>query len=90
MKVASVKIKKTAKKLVLKATLKYSNGKAIKSKVIKLKFRGKTYKAKTDSKGVAKVTVKKNVIQKLKKGKKYTILAIYIHDNVKGKVTVRK
>nr|WP_294999930.1 right-handed parallel beta-helix repeat-containing protein [uncultured Methanobrevibacter sp.] len=90
MKVASVKIKKTAKKLVLKATLKYSNGKAIKGKVIKLKFRGKTYKAKTDSKGVAKVTVKKNVIQKLKKGKKYTILAIYIHDNVKGKVTVRK
>ena len=90
MKVTSVKVKKTAKKLVLKATLKYSNGKAIKGKVIKFKFKGKTYKAKTNSKGVAKVTVKKNVIKKLKKGKKYTFTATYIKDIVKGKVTVRK
>lgn len=90
MKVTSVKVKKTAKKLVLKATLKYSNGKAIKGKVIKFKFKGKTYKAKTNSKGVAKVTVKKNVIKKLKKGKKYTFTATYINDVVKGKVTVRK
>ena len=90
MKVTSVKVKKTAKKLVLKATLKFSNGKAIKGKVIKFKFKGKTYKAKTNSKGVAKVTVKKNVIKKLKKGKKYTFTATYIKDVVKGKVTVRK
>ena len=67
----TVKIKKSAKKIVLKATLK--NGKtALKGKVIKFKIKGKTYKAKTNKKGVAKVTVKKKVIKKLKKGKKLT------------------
>ena len=64
-----VKVKKSAKKLVLKATLKI-NKKAAKGKKLTFKFNGKTYKAKTNKKGVSKVTVKKKVIKKLKAGKK--------------------
>lgn len=85
----TVKVKK-GKKLVLKAKLKWSNGKAIKGKKIVFKFKGKKYKAKTNSKGIAKVTVKKKVTKKLKKGKKYSYSATYITNTVKGKVKVKK
>jgi hypothetical protein len=86
----TVTVKKSAKKIVLKATLKSSKGKAIKGKKIVFKFYGKTYKAKTNSKGLAKVTVKKNIIKKLKKGKKYVYSAAYKTNTVKGKVKVKK
>ena len=85
-----VKVKKSASKLVLKASLKHSNGKAIKGKKITFKFRGKTYSAKTNSKGIAKVTVKKNVIKKLKAGKNYKVKISYLTDSVKSWVQVRK
>ena len=85
-KIVSVK---KGKKLVLQAKLKWSNGKPIKGKVIKFKFKDKTYKAKTNSKGIAKVTIKPKVTQKLKKGKKYAYSAKYITNNLKGKVKVR-
>lgn len=75
-----VKVKKSAKKLVLRATLKI-NGKAVKGKKIIFKFKGKKYKAKTNKKGVAKVTIKKKVLKKLKVGKKVKYQATY------GKVT---
>lgn len=84
-----VKVKKSAKKLVLKATLKI-NGKAVKGKVIKFKFKGKSYKAKTNKKGVAKVTIKKKVLKKLKKGKKVTYQATYLKNTVKYTVKVKK
>jgi hypothetical protein len=84
----TVKVKK-GKKLVLKAKLKWSNGKAIKGKIIKFKFKGKTYKAKTNSKGIAKVTIKAKVTKKLKKGKKYAYSAKYLTNIVKGKVKVK-
>ena len=51
---ATFKVKK-AKKLSL--TLK-SNGKAIKNKKISVKVNGKTYSAKTNSKGIAKIKIK--------------------------------
>jgi hypothetical protein len=86
----TVKVKKTAKKLVLKAKLKWSNGKAIKGKQITFKFKGKKYTAKTDSKGIAKVTLKKKVVKKLKKGKEYNYSATYISNILKGKVKVKK
>jgi len=85
----TVKVKK-GKKLVLKAKLKWSNGKAIKGKKIVFKFKGKKYKAKTNKKGVAKVTIKKKVTKKLKKGKKYKFTASYFSNTVKGKVKVKK
>ena len=86
----TVKVKKSAKKLVIKAKLKKSNGKAIKGKKLTLKFKGKTYKAKTNKKGIAKFTIKKKVIKKLKKGKKYSYTVAYKTDKVKGKVKVKK
>ena len=64
----NVKVKKSAKKLVLTATLKI-NGKAVKGKKLTFKFNKKTYAAKTNKKGVAKITIKKNVLKKLKVGK---------------------
>ena len=84
----TVSVKK-GKKLILKATLKWTNGKAIKGKVIKFKFKGKTYKAKTNSKGLAKVTIKAKVTKKLKKGKKFTYSATYLTNTLKGKVKIK-
>lgn len=81
-----VTVKKSAKKLVIQATLK-SNGKPVKGKIIKFKFNKKTYKAKTNAKGVAKITVKKAVLKKLKKGKKVIYTATY--GKITKKVTVK-
>ena len=53
-----VKVKKNAKKAVIKATLKSSKGKAIKNKRITFNVKGKTYKAKTNKKGIAEITLK--------------------------------
>ena len=85
----AVKVKKSAKKLVLKATLKI-NGKAAKGKVLKFKFNGKTYKAKTNKKGIAKVTVKKKVLKKLKVGKKVKYQVTYSKTTVKKSAKVKK
>ncbi|MBE6497271.1 MAG: hypothetical protein E7Z81_03185 [Methanobrevibacter sp.] len=82
----AVKVKKSAKKLVLTATLK--NKKVIKNKQVTFKFNGKTYKAKTNSKGIAKVTIKSNILKKLKVGKKITYQATYLKDTVKKTVKV--
>ena len=38
---------------------------------------------------MAKVTVKKNVIKKLKKGKKYTVKVTYKKDTIKTTVKVK-
>ncbi|WP_458405545.1 Ig-like domain repeat protein [Methanobrevibacter sp.] len=96
----TTKVKK-GKKFALKAKLVWSNGKGIKGKVIKFKFKGKTYKAKTNKKGIAKVTIKKKVAKKLKKGKKYKVKVTYsvkqkygngyqtINDNIKIYVKVK-
>ena len=78
-------IKKSAKKLVLTATLKI-NGKAKKGLKVKFKLNKKTFTAKTNKKGVAKVTIKSKVLKKLT-GKKATIQASY-GKNVK-KMTVK-
>ena len=83
---SKVSVKKTAKSFTLKATVKI-NGKYQKGNVFK--FKGKTYKATTDSKCVAKVVIKKSVINKLKKGKTYTFSASFVKDTVKSTVKVR-
>ena len=89
LKMSNVKVKKSAKKLVLKATLKVGK-KAIKGKKVTFKFNGKKFKAKTNSKGVAKVTVNKKYLQKLKVGKKVKIQATYLKDTVKKSVKVKR
>ena len=83
LKAKKVTVKKTAKKFTLKATLK------INGKKITFKLNGKTYKAKTNKKGIAKIAVKKNVIKKLKKGKKYTVKVTYLKDTIKTTVKVK-
>jgi hypothetical protein len=86
----AVKVKKSAKKLVLTATLKKGK-KAIKGKWITFKFKGKTYKkVKTNKKGIAKLTIKKSVLKKLKVGKKVTYHATYLKDTVKRTAKVKK
>nr|WP_294999339.1 Ig-like domain repeat protein [uncultured Methanobrevibacter sp.] len=90
LKLQKVKVKRSAKKLVIKVTLSKVNGKYLKSKKITLKFKGKRYTAKTSSKGVAKFTIKKNVLKKLKAGKKVTYQATYLKDTVKYTVKVKR
>ena len=88
--VKTVTVKKSAKKLVLSATLAKVNKKYLKGKTITFKFNGKKYTAKTNNKGVAKVTIKSSVLKKLKVGKKVTYQATYLKDTVKKTVKVKK
>ena len=85
----TVKVKKSAKSLTLKATLKQGK-KALKYKKVTFKFNGKKYKAKTNKKGVAKVTIKKSVLKKLKVGKTVKYQATYLKDTVKKSSVVKK
>lgn len=84
-----VNIKKSAKKLVLKATVKLNN-KYKKGLKVVFKFNGKKYTAKTDKKGVAKLTIQKKVLKKLKKGKKVKVQASYGGKTVKYSIKVKK
>ena len=85
-----VTVKRSAKKLVLTATLSKVNKKYLKNKKVTFKFNGKKYTAKTNKKGVAKVTIKSSVLKKLKAGKKVTYQATYLKDTVKKTVKVKK
>ena len=85
----SVAVKKSAKKLVLTATLK--KGKSpIKGKIVAFKFSGKTCNVKTNANGIAKVTIKSSVLKKLKVGKKITYQATYLKDTVKKTAKIQK
>lgn len=90
LSIKKVTPKKSAKSLVLTATLKKVNGKYLKNKKIIFTFNGKKYAAKTNKKGVAKVTIKKAVLSKLKVGKKITYQATYVKSTVKQTVKVKK
>ena len=88
LKASKVTVKKTAKKFTLKAALKI-NGKLVKGKIIAFKFMGKTYKVKTNAKGIAQKTFNKNVINKLRKGKTYVVKVTYLKDTIKTTLKVR-
>lgn len=86
---SSSNVKKGSASLVL--TAKLTKGKTVlKNKKVTFLFRGKTYTAKTNSKGLAKVTIKAKVTKKLKAGKKYAYSAKYVNNILKGKVKVKK
>lgn len=90
LKLNAVKVRKNAKRLVLTASLNKVDGKYLKNKIIKFRFNGKTYKAKTNSKGIAKVTIKNSILKKIKVGKKITYNAVYLKDTAKRTVKVLK
>ena len=85
---SKVTVKKTAKSFTIKAKLKV-NGKLVKGKVITFKFNGKTYKVKTNAKGIAQKKLNKNVIKKLRKGKAYAVKVTYLKDTIKTTVKVK-
>lgn len=89
LKIKKPTIKASAKKLQLQVTLKI-DGKPVKGKKVTVIFNGKTYTKKTDSKGIAKVTIKKSVLKKLKLGSKVTIEASYEGTTAKKSVKVKK
>ena len=84
-----VNVKKSAKKLVLVATLKKGT-KAIKNAKVYFTFNGKTYKAVTSKKGIATATVKKADLNRLKVGKTVAYQVIYGKNVVKYTAKVRK
>jgi hypothetical protein len=86
----TISIKNTASTFKIQAKLKWSNGKAISGKKVTIKFQGKSYNAKTNSKGIASVTISKSVISKLAKGKSYSFTASYVYESIKGTVKVSK
>lgn len=83
----TVNIKKSAKN-GFKGYFKKGK-KAIKGKTISFKLNGKTFKAKSNAKGIVNVTIKKNVIKKLKKGKKYSVKLTYLKDAIEATVKVK-
>lgn len=80
----NVKVKK-GKAIKFKAKLVGANGKPLKGKKITFKIKGKTYKSKTNKKGVATVKIK----LKLKAGK-YPIKTSYSDLSIKNKITIKK
>jgi hypothetical protein len=89
LKLFKAKVSKSAKRLDLKVTLKKGNS-PLKSKKVTFKFKGKKYKAKTDRKGVAKITIDSKILKKLKVGKKVKITASYAKNEVACSVKVKK
>ena len=78
----SKKVKKSAK---FKIKVLNSKGKAYKNQLVKVKFKGKTYKLKTNKKGIAIFKIPK----KLKVGK-YKIKTTYKELTNSNRITVRK
>ena len=88
--VKTLTVRTSANKLILQANLAKVNGKYLKNKKVTFKFNGKKYSAKTNSKGVAKITIQSSVLKKLKVGKKVTYQATYLKDTVKKTVKVKR
>ena len=84
LKSKNVSVKKSAKTKKFTATLKTSAGKAIKNKKITFKIKGKTYSAKTNSKGVATIKV-----TNLKKAGKYTVIIKYLKTSIKKTIKIK-
>lgn len=76
--------KKKTKTIKFSAKLVNTKGKALKNKKITFKFKGKTYKVKTNSKGIATISLKN-----LKVGK-YTIKATYGKSTIKNTIKIKK
>ena len=76
--------------MVIPLQLRKIDGKFYKNQKITFKFNNKTYIVKTDSKGVAKVTIKQSVLKKLAVGQKVTLEATYKKDTISKILKVKK
>lgn len=76
------KVKKTGKFTV---KILNKNGKAYAKQIVKVKFKGKTYKLKTNKKGIATLKLTKKI-----KAGKYTVKTTYAGLTVTNKITVKK
>ena len=81
--------KRTAKTKKLTATLKTSDGKVLKSKKVRFTVNGKTYVAKTNSKGVATVKVKLTSKKTYKVTVKFAGDSSYYAVTKKSKVVIK-
>ena len=82
-------VKKSARSLNL--YVKLTKGKTLlKYKRVVFRFGGRNYVAKTNYKGIARVTIKRAVIKKLKAGKKYAVKISYYKYSIKRVVKVRR
>ena len=80
----NIKVKK-GKTIKFTAKLLNKNGKVLKAKKITFKFKGKTYKAKTNKKGIASIKIK----NKYKSGK-YSVITRYKEIKIKNTVNIKK
>lgn len=62
----------------------------LKTKQLPSKLNDKKHTSKTNSKGVAKFTIKKSVISKLKVDKKYKISISYLKDTLKRTLKIKR
>ena len=86
----NLNVKMSAKSLKIKVTLSKVNKKYLSNKKVTLKLNGKTFNSKTNKKGVVTFTIKKNILNKLKAGKKYTYQVTYLKNTVKKTIKVKK
>ena len=88
----STTLKKSARKLTLQATLAKVKGKYLIKKTITFRINGKKVAtAKTNKRGIAKITIRNPTwLKKLKVGKKVTYQATYLKDTVKRTTKMRK
>lgn len=84
----NIAFKKSSKKFTLKSTLKIK-GKLGKYKKISFKLNNKTYKVKTNKKGIAKKTLKKSVLNSIKVGQKIKFQVVYGKKTVNRYITVK-
>ena len=80
-------VKKSKKVTKIKITLKGKT--AYKNKKLTVKFNGKKYNVKTNSKGVAQFKVTKKMVKKFKKGKKVKYTITYIADSITCYVKIK-
>lgn len=83
--ILSTKTVKKSKTFKYTVKLLNSNGKILKNKKVKVKFRGKTYTAKTNSKGIANFKIKS-----LSKTGKFSLTASYGTLKISKTITIKK
>ena len=86
LKLYSVNVKKSAKKLVLTAKL----SKKLKNQKITFKFNGQKYIGYTNKKGIAQVTIKAKILKRLVIGKKVKYQATYIKETAQKTAIIKR